>query len=233
MKSLLCAALLATLALAEDDIGQLVEQHEPTEAASSGEIHHTAFEALADVQYATNGPVQQGFSISRLWFGVTGRIDSTLDYRFFATETRDLSAIQLPFLLPREVSLGIHNLAESGASIRVGLFRPWLNPYWSEMRMEFPGYFGIHSTLLQGEQMGVEGVYPIDSHIEVGVGMNNGNGVFALNTNNSRGFTFFVRRPRRGEDKPIGWGASIYSFRQSAAGASNYRENWVGNLFAI
>lgn len=221
---LLSTGILAFGSPSDEEIGQMVSEMKSDELAGK-------FDASIDFQFTTNGPVQQGFAIPRLFAGVSGQINSHVNYVVAAAEARQSSSLQLPFLVPKMVSLSFTRLADSPSTVRVGLFRPWLNPEWSEIRTEFPDYLGIHSQLLLSDEMGVEGVYALDTGIDVGVGMTNGNGLIALNTNNSRAFHLFVRSPKRSDDQHMWWGASLYSYRQSTQGAANYRGQWVGNVF--
>ena len=115
----------------------------------------------------------------------------------------------------------------------MGLFRHMLNPQWSQWLTGVPDYFGSHSALLLGEQIGFEGAYVCDSRaFELRVGLTNGNGIFGLNTNNARALHGFFRSTSHWSSVLLDWGTSVYTFRQSAPGGANYRENWASNLFA-
>ncbi len=196
-----------------------------TGGEQQGERREPRLEASADWQYSTNGPVQQGYSLPRLYVGVRGEFTPGIEYRFATGEARESSSMQLPFLIPKEASLRIKDLGDGATSLKVGLFRPWLNRYWSNGPGIFPDYLATHSNILLSEQLGLEGCYT--GSIDVGLGMANGNGIVALNTNNSRAFYLFLRNTS--DPASVEWGMGAYSFQQSAVGSANFRNNWVAN----
>lgn len=179
-----------------------------------------------DLQYSTNGPVQQGYSVTRFLVGAKGDVSDGIEFDVALGAARETSSMQLPFLVPRRVWLGISDLGDGASSLRIGMFRPWVNPHWSSEPGVFNDYSLVHSSILPAEQLGMEGVYR-GAAVNVGVGMTNGNGTQALNTNNARSFHFFFRN---GPDPSLlKWSTGAYTFRQSAPGSANFKDAWVAN----
>jgi len=194
-----------------------------------------------DAGFSAGAPDVQGFSIPSLRFSAFGDVSDSLSYRVSFGQTREFSSIQLPQILPVEAYLNLRvskNSDTRGAPAinwRIGMFTPTFNPWWSPdlTDLELPDYDVTHKTLFLSRDIGTELSYEFNPNgLKVGVGAFNGNGIFSLNSNNSKAFTAFANQGLTLAGVKMNIGAASYALFQSTQGSINFKSDWVTDVYA-
>lgn len=95
-----------------------------------------------------------------------------------------------------------------------------------------PSYHESHRLLLLDNDLGTEiTIRPTPNFFALSFGYFNGNGVFALNTNNAKAYTARMVFEVPIDSVTLTLGVAGYSAIQSSSGSVNYRANWVANPF--
>lgn len=195
-----------------------------------------------DAAYSGGGSVSQGFSIPSVRLTAWGQAGDLISYRFSLGQTREFSSVLLPQIMPVEAFIDFNSATamdwdpKSRLTLRLGLFTPTFNPWWSpdlaDIPMPIPDYQETHRALFLARDIGAEVQFePIAQRLMFHVGLFNGSGIFSLNTNNSKAFTAGVRGNIL--FGPVKWtlGFSAMLHEQADPTSVNFRSDVVGNLF--
>lgn len=194
-----------------------------------------------DTAYTGGGFVTQGFSIPSVRLTTWGQAGDLISYRFSLGQTREFSSVLLPQLIPVEAYVDFNSSTamdwdpKSRLTLRLGLFTPTFNPWWSPdlADIPLPDFHQIHRSVFIGRDIGTELVFePIAGRLTFHVGLFNGSGIFSLNTNNSKAFTAGLRGTILMGDLRLMLGASAMLHEQADPASVNFMSNAVGNLFA-
>ncbi|MCB0405485.1 MAG: hypothetical protein KDD51_11925 [Bdellovibrionales bacterium] len=198
------------------------------------EREQLAVSARFDLAFLTGNSVTQGFSLPSLRLSIYGDVTSILSYRVSMGQTREFTSALLPQLIPVEAYMDLGSTdtrsKESRFSIRVGMFTPSQNPFWTPdlSDLPVPSYGRTHRELYLFRDLGAELRYESGSrNFEASVAAVNGIGIFSQNTNNSKaGAVYLKGRVPFGE-----WGfyAGVggMGLLQSVSGNVNYKRNWA------
>ncbi len=195
-----------------------------------------------DAAYHAGGLSIQGFSLPSVRLTVWGQAAEWIDYRFSAGQTREWSSALLPQLMPVEGFVDLKTAKLDGASgafgakLRLGLFTPSFNPWWSPdlTDLPIPDYQTSHSLLFIGRDLGAELSFePVPQQLTFFAGAFNGNGVFAQNTNGARAFAVGVKGGFFVQEKKLSVGLSGLLREQADPSSVNFRSDSTGNLYAV
>lgn len=227
---------------AEEKVEELTPVPEPVESIQETVIEKNIEEsekpstlsvsARFDTNYSGGGSVHQGFSIPSARISVEGIAGRDIQYRFSAGQTREYSTALLPQLLPTEAYFSLH---QASLSLKVGLFSPQFNPWWTPdlSEVNFPDYHETQKALYLSREMGVELQYSfVPDSLQVSIGYVNGSGVFTLNTNNAKAGVASIQSKIPLGEHSLRLGTSGYIFSQSTSGAINYRSNSLWTVYA-
>lgn len=193
-----------------------------------------------DSSLSEGGPTDQGFSIPSVRLTGFGDVTDNLNYRLSLGQTREFSSAQLPQILPVEayvdfISAKKTDIDSSRLDWKGGMFTPSFNPWWTPdlSDIEMPDYLDTHRALFLSRDIGTELSYEFRPEgFKIGAGAFNGDGIVALNTNNSIAFTGFARElVHLAEEVTMEVGVSAYTLHQSSSGSINYKEDWAGDLY--
>ena len=193
-----------------------------------------------DAAYSGGGATTQGFSIPSVRLTAWGQAGDLISYRFSMGQAREFTSILLPTLIPVQAYIDFNSASamdwdpKSRMTLRMGLFTPTYNPWWSPDLAEItlPDYNETHRALFVNRDIGAEVIYePIAGHLMFFAGGFNGSGIFSANTNNSRTFTGGVLGTI-----PIGsakWAIGFSSYLRTQADSTNinYRADLIGNVY--
>jgi len=191
-----------------------------------------------DLAFSGGAPVAQGFFIPSMRFGAQGTISPRLEYGFSVGQTREFSTAQLPQILPVDAWMNVRVLGsdeESSLRVKVGMFNPTLNPWWTPdlAELAIPDYQSNHRALLLDNDLGMEVHFqPGTQRVKIRLGLFNGNGIYALNTNNAKAFTASLEASSEYGNTRLLYGVSAFAQTQSAIGSVNYKSNWVFDAYA-
>ncbi len=193
-----------------------------------------------DAGFTAGAPDVQGFSLPSLRFSAFGDVTDVLSYRVSFGQTREFSSVQLPQLLPVEgylnfrISRNEDTRSAPALNWRFGMFTPTFNPWWTPdlTDLELPDYGLVQKATFLSRDIGTELSYEFGPKLPtIGVGAFNGNGIFALNSNNSKAFTAFIDQKIGVGNLTLDMGASAYALFQSSPGAVNYVQNTLGDVY--
>lgn len=106
------------------------------------EREQLAVSARFDLAFLTGNSVTQGFSLPSLRVSIYGDVTSILSYRVSVGQTREFTSALLPQLIPVEAYMDLGSSdtrsKESRFSIRVGMFTPSQNPFWTPDLSDLP-----------------------------------------------------------------------------------------------
>ncbi len=195
-----------------------------------------------DIGFSAGRPIDQGFSLPGLRLNVSGEIARYVDYRLSLAPSREFSSVLIPQVLPVDAWVQFRdagrNSWKSEATIlwKAGMFAPTLSPFFSSdlADLPIPDYARTHQATLLFRELGTEITYrPVPGLIDISLGLFNGSGIVALNTNNAKAFTgSVVFHWGLTSTSTLNFGVSGYSSRQSDPGSVNYISNNVGHVFA-
>lgn len=213
-------------------------EHKMSPPLGMGAAPTLSVSARFETGLSGGGSVQQGFSVPSARLSVLGTAGTNLTYRFSVGQTREYSTALLPQLLPTEAFLDFtsedHKAGDGFLRVRVGLFSPQLNPWWTPdlSDVKIPDYHETHKALFLSREMGAEITAGLYDRLEASVGYVNGSGVFTLNTNNAKAFTGCVQATLPvGSATKIRFGGGGFLFAQSTTGAINYKSSSVVDVF--
>ncbi len=245
--------ILSTLVIAvaakaaDDDLEFIAPKESPSLAAVSEAKDLQPIETSSpllnvagrlDLGFSGGAPVAQGFYIPSLRFGINGTISSRLEYGFALGQTREFSAAQLPQMLPVDAWVSLRlagDESESPLRVKMGMFNPTLNPWWTPdlAFLSLPDYQNNHRACLMDNDLGVELQFqPGTERLKFTLGVYNGNGIFSLNTNNSKAFSASVEAKEQFGESKVAFGISTFTQTQSASGSVNYKSNWAVDAYA-
>ncbi|MCB0416135.1 MAG: hypothetical protein H6617_06545 [Bdellovibrionaceae bacterium] len=198
------------------------------------EREQLAVSARFDLAFLTGNSVTQGFSLPSLRVSIYGDVTSILSYRVSVGQTREFTSALLPQLIPVEAYMDLGSSdtrsKESRFSIRVGMFTPSQNPFWTPdlSDLPLPSYNRTHRELYLFRDLGAELRYESASrNIEASVAAVNGIGIFAQNTNNSKAGALYLKGRIPFGEWNFYAGAGGMGLLQSVSGNVNYKRNWV------
>jgi len=210
------------------------------EIPSADELPFLSMGGRIDISFFAGNTVFQGFVLPSVRLSATGFISEKLIYDFSLGQTREFTTVVLPQMLPvfafMDFALvGDHRSDENErVSFRLGMFTPELNPWWTPdlSELSIPDYNEVHRVLLLARDLGAQMTYlSAGGAFELAVGYFNGNGIFALNSNNSRAINGYVKALFDAGDIDVNIGAGGYYFRQSSPGGASFIENYAANGF--
>ncbi len=228
---LLILLMLFQSVFADDNWADTLEQN--IEAETQEETHSSQLNLSAsfDAAYASEGRIAQGFSIPALRVSLFGDLREDTHYRLSLSQTREYSSALVPQILPSEAY--VEREISSWLSAKFGMFPATLNPLWSLHLTEswIPESLNLHQRTLLRNDIGVETLARLFDTVDITIGYVNGNGLFGLNTNNSRAVVSSLT-----VNIPIGEiatriGASGFYATQSTVRSVNFKSNWTGNVF--
>jgi hypothetical protein len=192
-----------------------------------------------DSALSEGGPTDQGFSIPSIRLTAFGDVTDNFNYRLSFGQTREFSSAQLPQILPVEayadyISAKRGDTESSRLDWKAGMFTPSFNPWWTPdlTDIAMPDYLDSHRAMFISRDIGTEVSYEFKPEgFKAGVGLFNGNGIVALNSNNSKAFTAFLRETIPMGDASLEIGASAYGLFQATSGSINYIQNEVGDFY--
>jgi hypothetical protein len=203
--------------------------------------HHLLLVGLRmDAAYTGGGLSTQGFSIPSVRLTAWGQAGDLIGYRLSLGQTREFSTALLPQILPVEAYIDFNSASmldwnpRSKLLVRLGLFTPSFNPWWSPDLADIPvpDYQSSHSLLFINRDIGAELVVePIAGRIQFFAGMFNGSGIVGSNTNNAKAFTAGIRGAIPIGATKLTLGASAYLREQADSGSVNYRADSIVNLY--
>ncbi|MEZ4752323.1 MAG: hypothetical protein R3B54_17330 [Bdellovibrionota bacterium] len=198
------------------------------------EREQLAVSARFDLAFLTGNSVTQGFSLPSLRVSVYGDVTSILSYRVSVGQTREFTSALLPQLIPVEAYLDLGSAdtrsKDSRFSIRVGMFTPSQNPFWTPdlSDLPLPSYNRTHRELYLFRDLGAELRYESASrNFEASVSAVNGIGIFSQNTNNSKAGAAYLKGQVPFGDWTFYAGGGGMGLLQSTSGNVNYKRNWV------
>lgn len=190
-----------------------------------------------DAAFSSNTPVAQGFSLPSLRLNADGSVGHHLEYGLALGQTREFSSAMLPQMLPVDAFMVLKTESNDdfgSLRLKVGMFNPMLNPWWTPdlADVPLPDYHAVHKTLLLDNDLGVEVSFqPMAQRLEIFAGAFNGNGVFSVNTNNSRAFTGGLRVHFPVGGARLGLGFSAYGLTQASSGSVNFKSNSLADIY--
>ncbi len=192
-----------------------------------------------DVALLTGGSVQQGWSVPSVRMTAEGATSESVHYRLSLGETREFSSAQLPQILPVEgyIELRQHwgeGETQSGLQARVGIFTPAGSPWWAPdlSEIDLPDYHEIDKAELLSRDIGAQLTYqPWSDRLSVSIGIFNGTGILALDTNNAHALTAAIEGKAWRGPNEIDLGGSVYQFNQASSGSTSYESNLIGDLY--
>ena len=197
------------------------------------------FGARIDLAFQGGDPAEQGFSLPSVRLTAFGHAASFFGYRLSLGQTREFSTVALPQILPVEAYFHVDSDQHGRGRLptlrlTAGLFTPTLSPWWTPdlSALDVPDYALVHREVFIGRDLGAEvetEIFPDRLHVAVGVF--NGIGPIATNSNNSRAYTGFVRGGVPVGELAVLVGAGGYLLSQSAPGNINFRKAWGGSAF--
>jgi len=234
------------LSLPPDPVAPQVDETLPSlptpadlqEKTASPQAPLLAVNGRLDLAFSGGAPVAQGFYIPSLRLGAHGTLSRRLEYGLSLGQTREFSSAQLPQMLPVDAFMVVKVLGadeEFPLMLKLGMFNPTLNPWWSPdlAELSLPDYQTNHRALLLDNDVGVELQFqPGTERLKIRLGLFNGNGIYSLNTNNARAFNVSIETNYRVGDATLLVGLSSYTQTQSAAGSVNYKSNWLFDGYA-
>jgi hypothetical protein len=227
---------------AAPELEEVVTPDESVVGESSGDGNSIQVGLRMDAAYNAGGQSIQGFSLPSVRLTVWGQAADWIDYRFSVGQTREWSSALLPQLMPVEGFVDLKAVALSsapdtfGAVLRVGLFTPAFNPWWSPdlTDLPLPDYQASHSLLFVGRDLGVElNFEPVPNRLSFFAGAFNGNGVFAQNTNGAKAFTAGIKGSFQFEESTLNVGLSGVLREQADPSSVNFRSDSLGSLYAV
>ena len=194
-----------------------------------------------DPGFAVGSPVQQGFTLNSARVSLFGEM-GLFDYRFSLGQTREFSGALLPQMTPVEAYLQASLLGASGPDRlpavegQIGMFTPTFHPLWSPdlSDVDVIDYSLVHREILLGRDLGAEVRFSAHAQsLVVGAGTFNGSGITAINSNNTKVFTGFVRKKWGEEGNAVqgALGFSGYLLLQSTPGSINHKSNSIQMLY--
>jgi hypothetical protein len=115
------------------------------------------------------------------------------------------------------------------------MLTPHFNPWWTPdlADLPLPDYNETHRSLFLSRDIGAEAIFePFSPHLAFFVGLFNGTGIFALNTNNAKAITAGVRGKFSLGSAQFQVGLSTLSRQQADPASVNFRSDFLGNLYA-
>jgi hypothetical protein len=194
-----------------------------------------------DAAYTGGGAVVQGFTIPSVRLTAWGRAGDLIAYRFSMGQAKEFSSVLLPTLMPTQAYVDFNSSSamdwdpHSRLTMRFGLFTPTFNPWWSPdlSDVPLPDFNESHKALFLGRDVGAELLLePIVGRLQFHVGMFNGSGIFATNTNNARAFTAGVQGSIFMGGTKWTMGLSALLRDQADPTNVNFRSDAIGNLFS-
>jgi len=196
--------------------------------------------ARIDINYLAGDPVFQGFSLPSVRLEAAGEVDNRLAYVLAIGQTREFGSVLLPQLIPVEAYVDFtfvgerNNDALARLAVRVGMYTPFFNPWWSPDIGEtfLPDYNETHKRFFVSRDQGAQLVYTSpDGLFEAASGFFNGNGIFSQNTNSAKTFNGYLRGHFYLLDSDISIGAGYINVAQSSKGSVNFKRNWIVDGF--
>ena len=237
----LCALLTTLILLGSFPAFALNEDKETDETSVVTESRLLALSLRLDAAYSAGGPIVQGFYLPSVRLTASGDVTPFLDYRLSLGQTREYSTVLLPQMIPSEGYIDVKVPVEKGQggvspmSLRFGMFRPSLTPWWTPdlEALPLPDYNQTDQALFFGPDIGTELTFRSrDNGIELTIGAFNGSGITSLDSNNSRAFNGYLRKTFPLGASKLTLGLSGYALMQSTSDSINYKSDWIGTAFA-
>ena len=216
---------------------ELPKKEIPSETQAAAQAWETRIGARVDASFSAGGPVEQGFQVPSLRLWTSGMLSQLIGYKIALGPTREFSSVMLPQIIPVEAYtlVGGDLQGISGTYLRVGMFRPITNPWWSADlgSSPIPDYFLTHRAIFFSNDVGVEAAFEaIPGFAQVVLGAMNGNGIFSLNTNSTKAMTFQFKGTLPIGSAKLIFGGGAGRLLQSSEGSISFKNNWYANLFA-
>ena len=190
--------------------------------------------ARVDSLYSSNNVLAQGFSIPSLRLTAGGELFENLDFQLSAGQSREYTSLLLPQLIPSEAFIRWGEGEDSLVRFRAGMFNPIFSPSWTPdlSYLSLPDYHETHKRILLNRDIGAEiTLRPFEETFELTLGFFNGNGILAMNTNDSKAVTVSGNLNLPIGSAKLSLGGSGYLLNQSSQGRGNFKANWVTDAF--